>query len=112
MRTAKILLVGRVPASCSERPGRPRVSDVPGGLGRTLRPGQHGSEQIYDLRGDTLETVNFTGSVDGGRVVDLFRRMLLKLQTDNPGSIEVENAYLRAYRQWLRSIVEESPSPR
>jgi hypothetical protein len=28
--------------------------------------------------------------------------------TDNPGSIEVEDAYLKPYRQWLKSLVQVS----
>ena len=37
--------------------------------------------------------------------------MLLDVLTDNPGSIEVEKAYLKAYRQWLKDLVAEGPSP-
>ena len=59
-----------------------------------------------------------------GRLVDIVRQpvhrgsdlpallSLLDVLTDNPGSIEVENAYLKPYRQWLKSVVEESPAPR
>ena len=42
----------------------------------------------------------------------IFRRMLLNELTDNPGSIEVENAYLKPYRQWLKSLVQTSSTPR
>jgi hypothetical protein len=41
--------------------------------------------------------------------VGAFRRMLLEILTANPGSIEVEKAYLKPYRQWLMSLVEGSP---
>jgi arylsulfatase A-like enzyme len=81
-------------------------------LGRHYIRDSTGSERIYDLGRDPFETVNLTGSAQGDQVVDTFRRMLLKLLTDNPGSIEVENAYLRPYRQWLRSVVVQSPAPR
>jgi hypothetical protein len=37
--------------------------------------------------------------------------VLLDLLTDNPGSPEVENAYMRAFRQSLKSLVEEKPTP-
>jgi hypothetical protein len=45
-------------------------------------------------------------------VVGVYRKMLLDALTDNPGSIEMENTYLKAYRQRLKSIVEESSRPR
>ena len=34
--------------------------------------------------------------------------MLLEVLTDNPGSIEVEKAYLEAYRQGLKALIQES----
>ena len=37
--------------------------------------------------------------------------MLLDALTDNPGSIEMEDTYLKAYRQRLKSLVEEIPPP-
>ena len=37
--------------------------------------------------------------------------MLLDVLTDNPGSIEVENAYLKPYRQWLKSLVQQHSTP-
>jgi hypothetical protein len=38
--------------------------------------------------------------------------MLLEVLTDNPGSIEVEKAYLEAYKQGLRSLLPDSSLPR
>jgi hypothetical protein len=38
--------------------------------------------------------------------------MLLKLLSDQSGSSEVENSYLKHYRQALRSLVEATPAPR
>ncbi len=70
-----------------------------------------GSEQLYDLRRDPFERVNLMGSADGNKTVSDFRRTLLKVLTDNPGSIEVENAYLKPYRQWLNSLVQASSPP-
>jgi arylsulfatase A-like enzyme len=69
-----------------------------------------GVERIYDLTVDPYETTNLVGSALGDPFVVVFRRMLKKLLTDNPGSSAVENAYLMAYRQWLESAVAESPS--
>ena len=80
--------------------------------------GQHyvrdgtGSEQLYDVIHDPFETVNLMGSARGDLVVGTFRRMLLKVLTADPCAIEVENAYLKPYRQWLKAVAEESPAPR
>jgi hypothetical protein len=38
--------------------------------------------------------------------------MLLEVLTDSPGSIEVEKAYLEAYKQGLRALIPESSPPR
>ena len=70
-----------------------------------------GAEQLYDLRRDPFERVNLMGSSDGNQAVGAFRKMLLEVLTDNPGSIEVEKAYLEAYRQGLKALIPES-SPR
>ena len=37
--------------------------------------------------------------------------MLLEVLTENPGSIEVEKAYLEPYRQWLEALVRGHPEP-
>ena len=70
-----------------------------------------GAEQLYDLRSDPFERVNLVGSLDGNQAVGAFRKMLLEVLTDNPGSIEVEKAYLEAYKQGLKALIPES-SPR
>ncbi len=36
--------------------------------------------------------------------------MLLEVLTDNPGSVEVEEAYLKSYRQWLAALVHRPDS--
>jgi arylsulfatase A-like enzyme len=70
-----------------------------------------GSEQLYDLNQDPFETVNLMGAVEGKEAVGDFRRMLLEVLDRNPGAIEAEDSYLKAYRQWLKSIVDhERPS--
>jgi arylsulfatase A-like enzyme len=70
-----------------------------------------GTERLFDLARDPFETANLAISAEGSQMVGTFRRMLLKLLTDNPGSIEVENAYMKPYRQWLKILVNESPGP-
>ena len=64
-----------------------------------------GSEQLYDLKRDPSELVNLAGTVEGRQGVDSFRRTLLGVLTDEPGSAQVENAYLKPFRQWLNSLV-------
>ena len=70
-----------------------------------------GPEQLYDLRTDPFERVNLMASRDGDQAVGAFRRMLLEVLTENPGSIEVEKAYLETYRQWLEALVQGPPEP-
>jgi arylsulfatase A-like enzyme len=69
-----------------------------------------GSEELYDLRRDPFESVNLIDSAEGKQLARVFRKTLLAELNASPGSIQVENAYLKAYRQWLKSLVEESPA--
>ncbi len=75
-----------------------------------LRDGM-GTEALYDLRTDPFEMVNLVGSSYGNQAVEVFRKKLLEVLTDNPGSIEVNKAYLDAYKQGLKALIAES-SPR
>jgi arylsulfatase A-like enzyme len=70
-----------------------------------------GLEQLYDLRVDPDERKNLMASSIGGHRVDVFRRMLLDVLTDNPGSAEVEKAYLESYRKWLEDLVQDRSEP-
>jgi arylsulfatase A-like enzyme len=70
-----------------------------------------GAELLYDLRRDPLERVNLMNSPDGHQAAGEFRKTLLEVLTENPGSVEVEEAYLDAYKQALKAIIPES-SPR
>ena len=63
-----------------------------------------GTELLFDLLRDPFETNNLMKSAEGDQIAGPFRKMLLKLLTDNPGSIEIENAYLNVYRQRLKTI--------
>ena len=65
-----------------------------------------GLEQLYDLIADPLEQVNLMASSSGEQRVRPFRRQLLEVLTNNPGSAEVEKAYLEPYRNWLESLVQ------
>ncbi len=70
-----------------------------------------GPEQLYDLRVDPDERVNLVTSPQGRQRVGPFRKMLLEVLTDNPGSVEVEKAYLEPYRKWLEDLVQVPPGP-
>ncbi len=81
-------------------------------LGRHYIRDSRGGEQLYDLDRDPFERRNVIDSPEGQQAVGTFRRMLLEVLTANPGSIEVEKAYLKPYRQWLTSLVEGTFPPR
>jgi arylsulfatase A-like enzyme len=81
-------------------------------LGRHYVRNGIGAEQLYDLRRDQMESVNLIDTADGKQVAGVLRQMLLDVLADNPGSTEVEHAYLTPFRLWLKSVVEASPVPR
>ena len=64
-----------------------------------------------NLRVDPLERVNLMAYPVGERRVGSFRRMLLKVLTENRGSVEVEEACLEPYRKWLESLVQGRSEP-
>jgi hypothetical protein len=71
-----------------------------------------GTEALYDLRRDPFERVNLVGSPDDNQAVGIFRKMLLEVLTENPGSAEVETAYLKTYKEGLRALILDSSLPR
>jgi arylsulfatase A-like enzyme len=64
-----------------------------------------GAEQFYDLRTDPYELTNLIKPGYDQPAVASFRKMLLQVLEDNKGSVEAENAYLKAYRQKLQALV-------
>jgi arylsulfatase A-like enzyme len=64
-----------------------------------------GVESLYDLKNDPFERVNLMDSPDGLQAAGDFRRMLLEALTDDPGSTEVEGAYLDSYRRGLAAPI-------
>jgi arylsulfatase A-like enzyme len=66
-----------------------------------------GVEQLFRLTSDPYEQFDLMKSPDGQRQVGVFRKLLLEMLTDNPGSAEVETAYLKSYREWLEALVHE-----
>ena len=95
------------------RPGR----EHPGFQMSLVASGHHyirdgmGPEQLYDLQGRSVRAGQPHGFPDGGRRVGAFRKMLLEVLTENPGSVEVERAYLEPYREWLEDLVQDHPEP-
>jgi hypothetical protein len=79
-----------------------------------MSPGWHylrdgaGREELYFSR-DVGEQTNLAGSAEGQQEVAIYRRMLLDMLTDTPGSNEVENAYLKTFQQRLESLVAKEP---
>ncbi len=69
-----------------------------------------GVERFYDLKTDPFERHNLISARSVGSELTFFRRMLLDVLKDNPGSSEVENAYLTTYRSWLEDLVHEHPN--
>jgi arylsulfatase A-like enzyme len=75
--------------------------------------GQHyvrdgmGTEQLFDLDRDAFEQVNLIAAAEKSQEAIRLRKMLLDVLAKNPGSIEVERAYLKPYREWLRSVVRK-----
>jgi arylsulfatase A-like enzyme len=71
-----------------------------------------GGEELYNLTRDPYGQFNLLKSTADHLGVNVFRMMLFKVLTENPGSIEVEAAYLRRFRQELKAVISESYPPR
>jgi arylsulfatase A-like enzyme len=71
-----------------------------------------GAEKLYDLIRDPFERDNLIGTPYGDKSVGPYRKMLLDMLTENPGSSEAEKSYLGHYRQALKAVVHESSAPR
>jgi arylsulfatase A-like enzyme len=67
-----------------------------------------GREQLYDLAGDPGERANLIASAGRKELVAGLRAALLELLAENPGSAEVERAYLERYRESLEAQVREA----
>jgi hypothetical protein len=71
-----------------------------------------GSERLYDLIRDPVDRFNLAASADRKDEVETFRTMLLKVLNDNPGSAEVERAYLDDFRRSLEVQVRSGSTGR
>jgi arylsulfatase A-like enzyme len=71
-----------------------------------------GGERLFDLINDPFESVNLLASAGSRPEVDRFRRVLLKVLNDEPGSVEVEQGYLDRFRRALEAAVGEGPGYR
>jgi hypothetical protein len=74
-----------------------------------IRSGQ-GVEHLFDLTLDPYETGDVIASVAGQAKVPMLRKMLLDVLSSQPGSSEVEKAYLAGYRSWLEELVRAGPT--
>jgi arylsulfatase A-like enzyme len=94
-----------------DRPGRSefKMSLMTSGW-HYIRDGA-GVEQIYDLSRDMGELNNLAETAETKKELGIFLRSLLDVLTDNPGSAEVETAYLKRYRQRLKSQIEAMTPP-
>lgn len=76
-----------------------------------LRDGA-GRELLYDLEADPFESVNLVGSFTGEQRLATYRKLLLDVLNTFPGSVEVENAYLKTFRQALAALIPNTPAAR
>jgi arylsulfatase A-like enzyme len=67
-----------------------------------------GVEHLYNLWRDPSASFDLIGSPEGDAMASHYRRLLLDALKENPGSSEVEDAYLSAYRQRLADLVQGS----
>jgi arylsulfatase A-like enzyme len=68
------------------------------------------AERLFDLTEDPFETTDLIRSGMAAQRLQVFRKTLLNFLTDNPASAEVENAYLKRYRERLKAAVS-GPHP-
>jgi arylsulfatase A-like enzyme len=70
----------------------------------------HGVEHLFDLSLDPYEYGDVIDSTSGQAKLPMLRKMLLDVLSSQPGSSEVENAYLGGYRSWLEELVRAGPT--
>ncbi len=73
-----------------------------------LRDGQ-GVEVLYDLKNDPFERTNILNTSRGDHAAAGLRRLLFDALVANPGSLEVEAAYLKDFKRDLESQIRENP---
>jgi arylsulfatase A-like enzyme len=71
-----------------------------------------GNERLYNLLNDWFEHVDLTKSADGKQAVEAFRGKLLEVLADNRGSVEVEEGYLKRFRESLKALVDAASARR
>ena len=64
------------------------------------------AERLFDLAFDPFEMKNLIDQADGKQKVKVFRQMLLDFLADNQGSVEIEEAYLKRFKDRLRAQVK------
>jgi arylsulfatase A-like enzyme len=68
------------------------------------RDGQ-GAERLFDVISDPIEANDLARRPEGEAKLAAFRWLLLDFLVENPASVQVENAYLKRYREELASAV-------
>ena len=69
-----------------------------------------GIEQLFDLDHDPYEYDDLMSRADGEQRVGFYRKKLLDVLADNHASAEVENSYLKPFRDQLKALVERAGS--
>jgi len=67
----------------------------------------NGIEGLFNLWKDPLAVFNMVGTPEGEALLAPSRRMLLEVLNENPGTAEVEAAYLKAFRRDLAELVDK-----
>ena len=70
-----------------------------------------GKEQLFSLNSDPVEKTNLLRTDDGSKLLAGFRRTLLDFLRANPASAEVENAYLKRYKEQLAALLQRPAAP-
>ncbi|MHB1560939.1 MAG: hypothetical protein ACYC61_26085, partial [Isosphaeraceae bacterium] len=100
----------------------PRPEPGPGGIlpgfqMSVIASGYHyirdgvGKEKLYHLTQDPFEWHDILGSAEAKPDLTPYRRELLKVLVENPGTKEVERAYLGDFRRSLQSLVGDPVGP-
>ena len=65
-----------------------------------------GKEQLFNLSIDPFEKIDLSNTYQRQEQLGRCRRLLLDFLKDNPASVEVENAYLKRYKNRLEAILD------
>ncbi len=66
-----------------------------------------GIEQLFELKIDPFEALNIVSKPGSVGSLPTMRKLLLEVLNDEKASVEVENSYLKPFREQLKSLIEE-----